>query len=217
MPIKILYEDNHVLVVVKPSGILSQEDHTGHEDMLTILKQYLKDKYQKPGNVYLGLVHRLDQPTSGIMVFAKTSKAASRLTKQIQNHLFEKKYLLLCHGQFQEKEGEMIDYLEKRQDKVVVTEKGKEAVLSYHVLAYNKEIDCSKVEVILKTGRKHQIRVQFANRNHPLFGDHRYGKGENMDLCLCAYSLSFFHPITKEKLHFIEYPISKGLWTVFTT
>ena len=216
MKIKILYEDNQILVAEKPSGILSQKDGSHHEDMLTLLKKYIKEKYQKPGNVYLGLVHRLDQPTTGVMVFAKTSKAASRLSQQMKDQLFIKKYYLLCHGSFREKEGTWIDSLEKRGENVVVTSTGKKAELSYRVLDYKKEIDCSFVEVTLKTGRKHQIRVQFASRSHPLFGDNRYGKCEQMDLCLCAYSLSFLHPVTKERLNFIIQPPLKGLWTLFT-
>ncbi len=213
---KILYEDNHLLVVVKPSGVLSQADGTHHADMLTLLKAYLKEKYQKTGNVYLGLVHRLDQPTSGVMVFAKTSKAASRLSEQIRKHAFQKRYVLICHGLLKEPTGEMVDFLKQEQEKVVISKEGKEARLTYTVLQENRQKNCSLVEVCLQTGRKHQIRVQFASRGHALFGDHRYGKNEPMDLCLFAQSISFFHPITKERLTFTEKMPNTGMWTLFT-
>ena len=111
--LEVLYEDNHIIVVFKPENILSQADSTGDADMLTIIKEYIKKKYDKPGNVYLGLVHRLDRPVSGIMVFARTSKAASRLSKQIQNHEFSKQYLAVINGILPEKEGELCDYLAK--------------------------------------------------------------------------------------------------------
>ncbi len=216
MRIKILYEDNHLLVAIKPAGILSQGDGTNHEDMLSLLKMYLKAKYQKKGNVYLGLVHRLDQPTGGVMVFAKTSKAAARLSSQIRNHLFEKEYLLICRGLFQKKEGEMVDFLTQEGSKIIVSKKGKEAILHYQVLSQNRNQNCSFVKVFLKTGRKHQIRVQFAHRDHPLVGDHRYGYHEKEDLCLFATSISFLHPITNERLTFQAQPKSKGMWTLFT-
>ena len=213
---KILYEDNHLLVALKPSGILSQSDGSNHQDMLTLLKAYLKEKYQKKGNVYLGLVHRLDQPTSGVMVFAKTSKAASRLSEQVRNHTFKKKYLLICHGLLKEKEGVMVDFLEQEQEKVVVKKEGKEARLSYRVLQENKKENCSLVEVDLETGRKHQIRVQFASRGYPLYGDHRYGLCEKMDIALFASTISFLHPITKERMTFEEKMPNTGMWTLFT-
>ena len=213
---KILYEDNHLLVALKPSGILSQSDGSNHQDMLTLLKAYLKEKYQKKGNVYLGLVHRLDQPTSGVMVFAKTSKAASRLSEQVRNHTFKKKYLLICHGLLKEKEGIMVDFLEQEQEKVVVKKEGKEARLSYRVLQENKKENCSLVEVDLETGRKHQIRVQFASRGYPLYGDHRYGFCEKMDIALFASTISFLHPITKERMTFEEKMPNTGMWTLFT-
>lgn len=216
MKIKILYEDNHLLVAVKPSGILSQADGSNHEDMLTILKTYLKEKYQKTGNVYLGLVHRLDQPTSGIMVFAKTSKAASRLSEQMRNHTFQKEYLLICHGMIKEQVGRMEDFLDKEKDKVVVSSTGKQAILHYEVLSYLKDVNLSLVKVRLETGRKHQIRVQFASRGYPILGDHRYGENEKLDLCLFAFSLSFLHPVTKERMLFQETPPKTKEWTRFT-
>lgn len=216
MRINILYEDNHLLVAVKPSGILSQADGTNHDDMLSLLKQYLKEKYNKPGNVYLGLVHRLDQPTSGVMVFAKTSKAASRLSEQVRNHTFKKSYLLICHGRLNKREGKMEDFLVKEKEKVVVAKEGQHALLSYDVLSYCAQEDISLVKVDLKTGRKHQIRVQFASRGYPILGDNRYGEKEKMDLCLCACAISFLHPVSKERLTFTVQPPNKGKWTRFT-
>ena len=202
--IHVLYEDNHIIVVLKPANILSQGDITGDVDMLSLVKEYIKEKYHKPGNVYLGLVHRLDRPTMGIMVFARTSKAASRLTKQIQNHAFSKKYLAIVEGILPDRTETFKDYLEKVESGTVVSspKKGKYAELSYQVLAVDMENSLSLVEVSLKTGRHHQIRVQFSSRGFPLYGDHRYGYGSYPQLCLVAYSLSFFHPITKELCSF---------------
>ena len=138
--LKIIYEDNHIIVVEKKPNIPSQADKTGDIDMLTIVKQYIKEKYQKPGNVYLGLVHRLDRPVGGIMVFAKTSKAAARLTKQIQNHEFQKYYLAIINGIIPEKNGEFHDYLEKLENgNTIVTDcsHGKKSILKYDVLWYD--------------------------------------------------------------------------------
>lgn len=200
----VLYEDNHIIVVLKPANILSQGDITGDMDMLSLVKTYIKEKYHKPGNVYLGLVHRLDRPTSGIMVFARTSKAAARLSKQIQQHQFEKKYLAVVHGLFSQKIGIMKDYLSRQDVCSLIGDAltGKYAELSYQVLEENIEQHLSLVDISLKTGRHHQIRVQFSSRGFPLHGDSRYGKDRNKSLCLVAYSLSFFHPITKERLCF---------------
>ncbi len=207
--LNILYEDNHIIVVIKPYNILSQSDITNDIDMLTIIKKYIKEKYQKPGNVYLGLVHRLDRPTSGIMVFAKTSKAASRLSKQMQNNEFKKKYLAVLNGTLTKKEGTLENYLLKVENKSIVTDEkhGKYASLDYKVL---KEKDnLSLVEVKLNTGRHHQIRVQFSNINHPLYGDQKYGIENKKQLALFAYNLEFNHPTTKERLVFKYYPQDK--------
>ena len=203
----ILYEDNHLLVVIKPINILSQSDHTKDLDMLTILKKYLKEKYQKPGNVYLGLVHRLDRPTGGIMVFARTSKAASRLSKQIKDGYFKKSYLAVVHGKTNKK-GILKNYLLKEKDKSIITtkEKGKYAELDYELLEYNETYDLSLLKINLKTGRNHQIRVQFKGINHPLYGDNRYNNEKAKNLGLYAYKLEFIHPTTKEKLTFTNYP-----------
>lgn len=212
--LEILYEDNHIIVVVKPFNILSQSDDTKDIDMLTLIKSYLKEKYNKPGNVYLGLIHRLDRPTGGIMVFAKTSKAASRLSEQIRLNLFTKKYLAVVNGYLSEKSGVFEDYILKKEDNSsIISNLGKYAKLEYEVL--KEKSNLSLVNIILHTGRHHQIRVQFASRNHPLYGDQRYGKSSKKQLALFAYYLSFNHPVTKEKLEFIKYPDKVGIWKEF--
>ncbi len=216
--LEILYEDNHVIVVVKPCNVLSQADATGDMDMLSLIKAYLKEKYHKPGNVYLGLVHRLDRPVGGVMVFAKTSKAAARLSKQVQKHELEKQYYAIICGKMDNKKGEFCDYLKKLENgnTVVVSSSGpdgKEAKLFYQIV---KEKDnYSLVEVHLMTGRHHQIRVQFASRGYPLVGDYRYG-GEHAEmLMLYSYHLAFFHPITKEKMVFEKNPSDLAIWENF--
>ena len=214
--LNILYEDNHIIVVEKPFNVLSQSDDTKDLDMLTIIKSYLKEKYNKPGNVYLGLVHRLDRPTGGVMVFAKTSKAASRLSEEIRKQNMTKKYLAVVHGNLDKQEGILEDYILKLEDNssiITTKEKGKYAKLSYKVLDYKDNL--SLVDITLDTGRHHQIRVQFKNINHPLYGDQRYGKQDKKQLALYAYYLSFNHPITKEKLEFINYPTKEGIWGLF--
>lgn len=214
--LEILYEDNHIIVVFKQANILSQADNTGDNDMLTLVKEYIKEKYHKPGNVYLGLVHRLDRPVQGVMVFAKTSKAAARLTKQIQNHEFQKYYLAIINGIIPEKNGEFHDYLEKLENgNTIVTDcsHGKKSILKYDVLAEKKRYSLIKIALI--TGRHHQIRVQFASRGYPLVGDQRYGRQDNKQIALCSYQLSFLHPITKERLTFKRYPDRNEIWNLF--
>ena len=200
--INILYEDNHLLVVEKPFNVLSQGDNTKDIDMLTMLKDYIKEKYKKPGNVYLGLVHRLDRPTGGIMVFARTSKAAERLSKQIVDDKFTKRYYAVICGKIED-EGTFVNYIKKLDNNnsiITDSEDGKEAKLSYKVV---KSInDLTLVDILLYTGRHHQIRVQFASRGYPLYGDNRYGKQDKEQLALFAHYLSFYHPITNELLEF---------------
>ena len=201
--INILYEDNHLLVVEKPINIPVQEDASGDLDLLTILKQDLKKRYQKPGNVYLGLVHRLDRPVGGVMVFAKTSKAASRLSDQVRVHKFEKTYLAVVMGKIS-KGGHFEDYLLKdtKRNMTVVNPKGKHAILDFEALDHKQGM--SLVKIFLKTGRSHQIRVQFSYHGFPLFGDQRYNSTAKVgeQIALFASSLSFEHPVTKEKLTF---------------
>ena len=211
--LNVLYEDNHIIVVEKQKNILSQSDNTKDIDMLSIVKEYIKEKYHKPGNVYLGLVHRLDRPVGGIMVFAKTSKAASRLSKQMKDNLFKKDYLAILNGNLKGK-GTLTDKIKRKENgDSVISEDGKEAVLNYEVLD-NKD-NLTLVNISLLTGRHHQIRVQFASRGYPLCGDQRYGKQDKTPIALFAYGLSFEHPTTKEKLSFSLLP-SGDWWTKFT-
>lgn len=205
--LKVLYEDNHIIVVVKPCNVPTQADKTGDVDMLTLLKDYIKEKYQKPGNVYVGLVHRLDRPVGGVMVFAKTSKAASRLSESIRNKTFTKTYLAIVNGGFKEKQGSFENYLWKDEtlnmSKIVSKEKhgAKLARLNYEVL--QEKDDLSLVKINLETGRHHQIRVQFAGNNHSLYGDQKYGKGpKNKQIALWAYEISFKHPVKDEIMKF---------------
>ena len=178
---KIIYEDNHIIVVEKMPNIPSQGDKTGDIDMLTLIKEYLKEKYNKPGNVYLGLIHRLDRPVGGVMCFAKTSKAAARLSEQVRNKEFKKKYLVIVDGKLECKKGVLEDYLLKNEknnlSKVVRegTKNSKFASLDYEVIKYNEEINLSVLKINLHTGRHHQIRVQFSSRGHSIYGDQKYG------------------------------------------
>ena len=219
--LNVLYEDNHVIVVEKPVNIPSQADKTGDVDMLSIVKHYLKEKYQKPGEVYLGLVHRLDRPVGGVMVFAKTSKAAARLSEQVRSKQFEKQYLVVVDGKMEPERGILEDYLLKNERKNIsrVVEQGtknaKLASLDYEVLKYAEDIQLSVVKVNLHTGRHHQIRVQFASRGHSLYADQKYGtRGRGKQIALWAYKLSFYHPITKQKLTFQVLPTMIGTWKI---
>ena len=205
--VKILYEDNHLIVAVKPAGVLSQSDGSDAPDMLTILKAYIKDKYSKPGEVYLGLVHRLDRPVSGVMVFARTSKAASRLSEQIRTRRVEKLYRAVVQGRL-EGTGSLENYILKdpSANKVTVYDRevpgAKHAVLEYRSVMASD--DRSLIEIRLGTGRAHQIRAQFANAGHPLLGDRRYGNTvlRDGDICLQSFKLAFDHPTKGERMSF---------------
>ena len=219
--IKVIYEDNHIIVVEKTPNIPSQEDKTGDIDMLSLVKDYIKVKYNKPGNVYLGLVHRLDRPVGGIMIFAKTSKAASRLSEEVRNKTFKKKYLAVVDGKFENQEGTLEDYLYKDErnnmSKVVNATKknAKLAKLDYKVLVYDEVKNLSLVEINLHTGRHHQIRVQLSNFEHSIFGDQKYGKrGQGKQIALWAYKLKIVHPTTKEELEFEDLPEPVGTWCI---
>lgn len=219
--IKIIYEDNHIIVAEKPVNIPSQGDKTGDIDMLTIIKQYLKEKYNKPGNVYLGLVHRLDRPVGGVMVFAKTSKAAARLSEQVREKIFKKKYIVIANGKFEENQGILKDYLLKNEktntSKVVKegTKNSKYAELDYEVLKYDKELDLSVLKINLHTGRHHQIRVQLSSRNHSIYGDQKYGgRGHDKQICLWACELTIQHPTTKEEMTFNCLPAREKSWKI---
>lgn len=219
--LNVIYEDNHIIVVEKPVNIPSQGDKTGDIDMITIIKEYLKEKYMKPGNVYLGLVHRLDRPVGGVMIFAKTSKAAARLSEQVRNKTFTKTYLVIANGKMEAKNGTLEDYLLKNEKKNISkvvkegTKNSKYASLDYEVLKYNEEINLSVLKINLHTGRHHQIRVQLSSRNHSIYGDQKYGgRGHGKQITLWAYSLKIFHPITKEEMIFKSIPEINNSWKI---
>ena len=213
--LNILYEDNHIIVVEKRPNILSQSDITKDMDLLTMVKSYIKEKYNKPGNVYLGLVHRLDRPVGGLMVFAKTSKAAKRLSEQIKNKEFSKYYLASIDNNIKEDNGVFKDKLKKLDNgNTIVSDDGKESILEYNVL--DRKDNKTLVKINLLTGRHHQIRVQFSSRGYPLVGDQRYNKQDKKQICLYAYKICFNHPTTKKRLEFSKLPDKKGSWTLFT-
>mgnify|MGYP000995265574 CR=1 FL=1 len=221
MDYKLLYEDNHLLVVVKPSNIPVQEDRSGDLDLLSILKNDIKVRFNKPGNVFLGLVHRLDRPVGGVMVFAKTSKAASRLSAQIREHRMEKSYFCVVHGCPEKLSGKLTDFLLKNTKtntvKVVTpnTAGAKEAILKYEVLEHVEGLSLIKIDLL--TGRSHQIRVQMAHNGTPLYGDSKYGNKEKSrgNLALWSYELSIEHPTTKERMIFSSSPPDIFPWNKF--
>ncbi len=209
MDLDVLYLDNHLLVVRKPIGMLVQGNHTSDDNLLDLGKAFLKVKFNKPGNVFLGLVHRLDRPVSGVVVFARTSTAARRLSEQFRKRTVEKRYWALVQGKISEN-GRLVNYLARRQTKSRVVEdenRGQRAELSFERLAYKDGV--SWVEVDLATGRHHQIRVQFAHFGHPLLGDYKYGSRKpfpNRSVALHARSLSVVHPTKKEQMTFEAEP-----------
>lgn len=222
MKVPILYEDNHLLLVEKPVNIPVQEDSSGDLDLLTLLKKDLKVRYQKPGNVYLGLVHRLDRPVGGAMVFAKTSKAASRLSDMIRRYTIERSYYTVVHGTPKKKRGQLIHYLykNKRKNQVFAVSseypEAKKAILDYEVVESKEGF--SLLSVQLHTGRPHQIRVQLSTMGHPIFGDQKYGAHLNtpgQQIALWAYTLSLEHPIKKEALKVESMPPSRYPWTIW--
>ncbi|CAN5126349.1 RluA family pseudouridine synthase [soil metagenome] len=216
--IPILYEDNHLLVVHKPAGILSQEDHTGRPDLLNLCKDYIKERYKKPGNVFLGLLHRLDKPVSGVMVFAKTSKAASRISEQIRARKVKKTYLAVLDGD-PPPNGVLEHYLLKNH-KTNITEvvssprkKSKLAKLSFQTIARTDGM--ALVEINLETGRAHQIRVQFAETGTPVRGDKRYGKSTSEPIALHAHKFRLVHPTLKEEREFVAPLPKQAPWNRF--
>ena len=204
--INILYEDNHIIVVIKENNIPVQKDSSNDIDLITLIKKYIKEKYNKPGNVYLGLVHRLDRPVGGVMVFAKTSKAASRLSKLIRDKNIEKKYVALVHNKTKEHE-KFIDYLYKdeKTNTSYVSKKGKESILEYKLIKYINNM--SLIDINLLTGRHHQIRVQMSYHGHPIYGDMKYGiDNEKIQIHLWCYHLKFKHPTKDQIMEFNYYP-----------
>ena len=213
---KIIYEDNHLLVVEKPQNVLVQADNTNDLDLLTSLKKYIKEKYNKPGEVYLGLVHRLDRPVGGVMVFARTSKSASRLSNMIRIDEFEKTYLAVVEGALPE-EDVFEDYLLKleNENRTIVDKNGKYSKLSYKLLGFKDGL--SLVKIKLETGRSHQIRVQFSSRGYALWGDQKYNSKAKVgeQIALWAYELRFKHPVRDELMDFKCNPPLKYPWTLF--
>ncbi|MDR2047560.1 MAG: RluA family pseudouridine synthase [Clostridiales bacterium] len=211
--IRIMFEDNHILVAVKPQNVPSQEDATKAPDTLTLLKEYLKEKYFKTGNVFLGLVHRLDRPTGGVMVFAKTSKAAARLSESIRGGEFDKTYFAVTDGVPKEKRGRLTHYLLKNEETNTVkivpagTDGAKKAELTYRLLDATADKTLSLIGINLLTGRGHQARVQIASLGTPIFADHRYGKPRpGLSLALWAAVLKFPHPVSGKMMVFMAYP-----------
>ena len=218
----ILYEDNHIIVVLKPQNVPSQGDDSKDPDMLSLVKEYIKETYKKEGNVYVGLVHRLDRPTGGVMVFAKSSKAAARLSEQLKAGDFEKKYFAVLCGVPREKKAVLTNYLKKNAVNNMVyvcgptVEGAKLAELDYKILQETN--DLSLAEIRLHTGRSHQIRVQMNFLATPVYGDMRYGgeKAKKGYLALWAYSLSFTHPVLKERMVFkVQPPVDVKPWNEF--
>lgn len=220
----ILHEDNHIIVVLKPQNVPSCEDESKDEDMLTAIKNYIKVKYGKQGNVYLGLVHRLDRPTGGVMVFAKSSKAAARLSEQMKEGDFEKKYYAVLVGKPREDNATLTHYMKKNAVNNMVyvcpatVQGAKFAQLDYKILEYKDGL--SLAEIRLHTGRSHQIRVQMSSIGTPVYGDMRYGgeKAKKGNLALWAYYLSFTHPVSKERMVFrVQPPKELHPWDAFDT
>ena len=220
--LNILYEDNHIIVVLKPQMVACWPDESGDSNLFDCVKEYIKVTYNKQGNAYLGLIHRLDRPTGGVMVFAKTSKAAARLSEQMRSGGFEKKYFAVLCGVPSKKRATLENYLRKNSvnNTVYVATFGEEgakfAKLDYEVKATERGL--SLAEITLHTGRTHQIRVQTSAINCPVYGDMRYGgdKAVKGKLALWAYSLKFSHPTTGELLRFvIEPPKDENPWKLF--
>lgn len=217
---QILYEDNHLLVINKRVGQLVQGDKTGDESLLESIKNFIKIRDQKPGNVFLGLVHRIDRPTSGLVIYAKTSKALSRLTQMIKNREIKKTYWAVVTKEMIPQSMRLVHYLQKNEknNKAIVyikpTEGAKEAILTYTII---KVLDNYQLlEIDLETGRHHQIRAQLSKNGTPIKGDLKYGAPRsNPDggIHLHARKLEFVHPVTKESMKIIApLPPNDVIW-----
>lgn len=216
---RILYEDNHLIAINKLAGELAQGDKTGDKTLIDTLKAYIKIKDHKPGNVYLGLIHRLDRPTSGILIFAKTSKALTRMNELFKTREVQKKYWAIVEGKPEATSDRLEHYLRKnaKTNKVSVFQKptpeAKQAILTYEVLGNLNFY--SLVEVDLHTGRSHQIRAQLSHIHHAIKGDLKYGaKRSNPDgsISLHARSVHFIHPVTKEEIDITAPPPHDKIW-----
>ena len=218
----VVYEDNHIIIVNKTASEIVQGDKTGDTPLSEIVKQYLKEKYQKPGNVFIGVTHRLDRPVSGLVVFAKTSKSLTRLNEMFKNGEVKKTYWAVVKNQPREPEGELVNYLvrNEKQNKSYAYDKevpnGKKAILHYRLIAQSQNYYLLAVD--LKTGRHHQIRCQLAKMGCPIKGDLKYGSPRsNPDgsICLHARSVRFVHPVSKELIE-VEATVPVGnLWNGF--
>jgi len=216
-----VYEDNHLLVIEKKPNIPVQEDASGDPDLLNVLKEYIRVKYNKPGKVFLGLVHRLDRPAAGVMVFARTSKAASRLSDQFRKKSVDKTYRAVVTGNPPD-QALLTDYLWKDSSRNVVSvvpeshKEGKRAELRMKTLARNSGLALIEIELI--TGRSHQIRVQCSHAGFPLWGDYKYGDGnqpQNRNLALLSFGLGFDHPTQKERMNFSARMPDEAPWKIF--
>ncbi len=209
---KIFYEDNHCIAVMKPHGVLTQGDETGDANLMDEVKAFIKERDKKPGNVFLGLVHRLDRPVGGVTLFAKTSKGASRLSEQFRTRSVQKVYWAVVEGAPGKKEGTIVQWLRKDEKNNFVHAFDREetgafrAESFYRVLKSNRER--SLVEVIPATGRPHQIRVAMASLGTPIVGDLKYGAKTKLhhDVALFAKSLSFDQPVTHERMTVVAEP-----------
>ncbi len=223
---EILYEDNHIIVAEKPQNMIIAGDKTGDESMFDVLKEYIRVKYNKPGEAYLGLVHRLDRPAGGLAVFARTSKAAARLSEQLKTNDLKRTYYCVVRGVPKNSADRLVNFLKKDERENTVTvvpqavEGAKKAILNYKVLEtiQTNEGPLTLCQVRLETGRSHQIRVQMAHMGCPLWGDQRYGHSVNkkgQQLALYAVKLCLIHPTKKEHMKFICYPPQIAPWTSF--
>ncbi len=220
--LKIIYEDNHLIAAIKPVGILSQGDATGDETILDLVKDYIKVRYRKPGDVFLGSIHRLDRPASGTMIFARTTKALKRMNELFRNHEIKKTYHIIVEGRLDDHTGRLIHFLSKDEKRNIVSvynkQKGgtKKATLSYEVVGMLR--DYSLLKVNLETGRPHQIRAQFAKIGHSVVADKKYGstrKTDDWSICLHCSEMSFIHPVKKEEV-IIAAPLPEGgFWKLF--
>ncbi|HNW81889.1 MAG TPA: RluA family pseudouridine synthase [bacterium] len=212
MKIETIFEDNHLIAVVKPQGVPVQKDSSGDQDLQSLIMQHLKDKYNKPGNVFLGIVHRLDRPVGGVMVFAKTSKAASRLSEQIRQNMWKKQYVTIVEGIPFPDSGFLEDHLLKDSgtNTVTIVKSGvpgaKKAELKYQIIEKNSHISMLKIELL--TGRSHQIRVQLSSRGWPIMNDHKYNKNHTVgsNIMLWAEKLEIIHPVSREQMKFNAQP-----------
>ena len=218
----VLFEDNHLVVVVKPANMLVQGDNTGDADVLSWLKAYIKEKYNKPGEAFVGLVHRMDRPVGGLLVFARTSKAAARLSEQVRSHEMRREYVCVVRGETPD-DFTLRDWLKKdeKNNRVAVLPEylkmqGKEAVLHGHTVESRNGLSLCAIR--LETGRAHQIRTQMEHFGHPLWGDNRYGDGKpGQQIALWGMRLSFTHPTTGKKMVFIAPGPRTGGFAGFAT